>query len=105
MARRLVNKSAFVRGLPNVSAKEVVAKAKAHGFALSEKYVYNIRAKAKAGGGKGPGRPGRPKGSGRSKVAASVQQRFVDLALEIGLAKAEALLARLRSAIRHAVVA
>jgi hypothetical protein len=104
--KRTVNKSAFVRGLPDLKASEVVAKAKAQGIVLSDKYVYNIRAKAKARGGKPVGRPGRP---GRAKAArggrstASAQQDLVDLALEIGLTKAEALLARLRAAVRQAV--
>jgi hypothetical protein len=42
------NKSAFIRSLPGtMSAAEVVAKGKAAGISLSEKYVYNIRGAAK----------------------------------------------------------
>ena len=105
MAKRRVNKSAFVRGLPNLPAKEVVAKAKGMGFTLSEKYVYNIRAKAKARGGKAPGRPGRPKGAGGARGgSSSAEQQLVDLALEVGISKAEEVLQRLRTAIRRAVL-
>ena len=50
--KRLVNKSAFVRGLPlTMSAAEVVAAAKKEGIKLDEKYCYNVRAKAKASNG------------------------------------------------------
>jgi hypothetical protein len=108
--KRTVNKSAFVRTQPTgMSARDVVAKGAAQGITLSEKYVYNIRAKAKAQGriGAGPGRPGRkpgrPAGS-RSAASGSAEERLVDLALELGLTKAEGLLSRLRSAIRNAVV-
>src|SRR5689334_16817564 len=66
------NKSAFVRSLPeSMSAKDVVAKAKAAGMILTENYVYTIRSAAKKKSGKGPGRPGRPKGSKNSTPSAS----------------------------------
>lgn len=108
--KRTVNKSAFVRTQPTgMSAREVVQKGAAQGITLSEKYVYNIRAKAKAQGrvGAGPGRPGRkpgrPKGS-RNAGSGSAAERLAELALELGLTRAEGLLARLRTAIRSAVV-
>ena len=105
--KRTVNKSAFVRSQPTtMSAREVVEKGAAQGIGLSEKYVYNIRAKAKASGriGAGPGRPGRKPGRPAGvRAAGSAEERLVDLALEVGLAKAEGLLARLRTAIRTAV--
>jgi len=107
--KRTVNKSAFVRSqATTMSAREVVEKGAAQGISLSEKYVYNIRAKAKASGriGAGPGRPGRRPGRPagvRAAGAGSAEERFVDLALEVGLTKAEGLLGRLRTAIRNAV--
>jgi hypothetical protein len=107
--KRTVNKSAFVRSMPtSMSARDVVEKGAAQGITLSEKYVYNIRAKAKAAGnvGAGPGRPGRRPGrpaKGAGAASGSAEERLVDLALEVGLAKAEGLLARLRTAIRKAV--
>lgn len=103
--KRTVNKSAFVRSQPtSMSAREVVQKGAAQGITLSDKYVYNIRAKAKALGRAGGGarRPGRP--AGMRAASGSAEERLVDLALEVGLAKAEGLLARLRTAIRKAVV-
>jgi hypothetical protein len=106
--KRTVNKSAFVRTQPTgMSARDVVEKGAAQGITLSEKYVYNIRAKAKAQGrvGAGPGRPGRKPGRpAGSRASGSAEERLVDLALELGLSKAEGLLTRLRSAIRSAVV-
>lgn len=100
------NKSAFVRNLPgDMSAKDVVAKAKAAGLTLTENYVYTIRSAAKNKAKKGTGRgPGRPKGS-RSAVTSlgsngSLEKRFMESALEIGIGNAEKLLAQLRSRLR-----
>ncbi len=46
-----LNKSAFVRSLPaSLSAKDVIARAKAAGLSLTEHYVYNVRSQAKAKG-------------------------------------------------------
>src|SRR5262245_59262457 len=102
--KRTVNKSQFVRDQPvTMTAKQVVTKAKDAGITLSEQYVYNIRAKANAR--RRRGRPGRPKGSTNAAKASSNQDaRFVDLALDMGLSKAEALLSRLRAKIREAAI-
>jgi hypothetical protein len=105
--KRTVNKSQFVREQPtSMTAKEVVSKAKDAGITLSEKYVYNIRAKANAR--RRTGRPGRPPKAGRGRGAASsggnLEARLIDLALELGIGKAEALLGRLRSKIREATL-
>ncbi len=107
------NKSAFVRSLPeNLSAKEVVSKAKAAGMVLTENYVYTIRsaAKNKKKSGKVPGRPGRPKGSKNAVPAASAasssssssvsQARFIEAALDLGLGNAVRLLEKLRQQIK-----
>jgi hypothetical protein len=103
--KRLVNKSQFVREQPTtMTAKQVVTKAKDAGITLSEKYVYNIRAKANAR--RRTGRPGRPPKAGRpaASSAGGLEGRLIDLALELGLGKAEALLGRLRSKIREATL-
>jgi len=103
--KRLVNKSQFVREQPTtMTAKQVVSKAKDGGITLSEKYVYNIRAKANAR--KRTGRPGRPPKAGRPAAASAggLEGRLIDLALELGLGRAEALLGRLRSKIREATL-
>lgn len=100
------NKSAFVRNLSgDLSAKDVVAKAKAAGLTLTENYVYTIRSAAKNKSKKGTGRgPGRPKGSKSASVSmgsnGSLEKNFVESALELGLGNAEKLLAKLRSRIR-----
>lgn len=105
------NKSAFVRSLPeSMSAKDVVSKAKAANMVLTENYVYTIRSAAKKKSGKGPGRPGRPKGSVNKPAAAagasssgtsnSSQARFIEAALEIGLGNADKLLGKLRAQIK-----
>src|SRR4051794_36116183 len=48
------NKADFVRGLPDLTAKEVVAKAKERGMKLSDAYVYKLRSIAKTGGSPKP---------------------------------------------------
>jgi hypothetical protein len=72
---KLPSKSAFVRGLPaSMPAKEVVAKAKAAGLALSDRYVHVIRSIAKRAARNGQGsskavrRGGRPISSKRTFV-------------------------------------
>jgi hypothetical protein len=102
--KRTVNKSQFVREQPTtMTAKQVVSKAKDAGITLSEKYVYNIRAKANAR--RRTGRPGRPPKSARGAASSGgLEGRLIDLALELGLGKAEALLGRLRSKIREATL-
>jgi hypothetical protein len=69
------SKSAFVRGLPTtLSAKEVVAKAKAAGLQISDRYVHVIRSIAKRSAKNGNGattvvrRGGRPISSKRTFV-------------------------------------
>jgi hypothetical protein len=67
MAKKTVNKSAFVRSLPaSMSAGDVVKAAAAKGIKLSDKFVHTIRYNAKKAAAKkyggapaarGPGRP------------------------------------------------
>src|SRR5688500_19772393 len=58
------SKTAFVLAQPaGLSAKEVSAKAKAAGLAITEAYVYTIRSSAKNKVGGPRRKPGRPKGS------------------------------------------
>lgn len=61
--KKKINKSAFIRSLGNIPAKEAVARAKKAGFVVSEKYVHTIRYNAKHQKGDKSakrGRPGRP---------------------------------------------
>jgi hypothetical protein len=99
MSKPTKNKSAFIRSLPrSMPASGVVKKGAEAGLTFSDKYVWAIRAKM-------PKR-GRPKGkrtgmtSGKGTAA---ETQFVELALSIGLSKAEALLGRVRSGIRAAL--
>jgi hypothetical protein len=101
-----VNKSAFVRSLPSsLSAAEVIEKGKAKGIKLSAAQVYTIRANARR---KGPepdpvqllrgaaARDGAKGGRGRSR-ADGKEAEFVAAALDLGLARAEALIRALRA--------
>ena len=96
------NKSAFVRSLPSsLSAAEVIEKGKAKGIKLSAAQVYTIRANARR---KGPDtdtariiRAGvREGGKGRGRTDAK-EAEFVAAALDLGLARAEALIRALRA--------
>lgn len=94
-----INKTAWILQYPNLGAGELVAKAKAKGIELSEKYVYNIRAKAKAAASNGnrPRAPGRPR---KGASAEGIEQQFLELALAVGITRAESLLTRARAAVR-----
>lgn len=67
------SKTAFVLGQPaGLSAKEVSAKAKSAGLAITEAYVYTIRSSAKNKAGGPRRKPGRPKGSKNAPKGGSV---------------------------------
>jgi hypothetical protein len=97
-----VNKSAFVRSLPGtLSAAEVISRARSKGIKLSAAQVYTIRANARRKAENG--------GSTRDRTAigAVVKRRrtasgggseaaFLQMALELGLLRAENILSSLR---------
>jgi hypothetical protein len=117
-------KTAFVLSLPvDMPASAVVAKAADAGLKIREKYVYNIRAAARqriAGGGlrKKPGpKPGTkavskpaatpaslPSGLASTASSSAVEARFLDAALDLGLARASELLDRLRAKLKKFVL-
>jgi hypothetical protein len=97
-----VNKSAFVRGLPGtLSAAEVIARGKTKGIRLSAAQVYTIRANARRKSPKPNGGTARAKSTARNvKLGRGVDAReaeFIAAALDLGLTKAEALIAELRT--------
>jgi hypothetical protein len=106
-AKRMT-KADFVRSLPvTTPAKEVVAKAKEAGIALTDMYVYNVRSTSKASAKKGNGR--KPSSRtvaavrGPHKVAAavgSVEELLKAIAAEIGLGRAIAVLQGERDRVR-----
>ncbi len=112
-AKKTPSKTAFVLSLPrSAPASEVVAKAKAAGIELTDRYVYVIRSKAKSKAGKPSARRGRPpksaagparKSSGGQGSPSALATQFVDAALNLGLARAEELLVSLRAKLKHAI--
>lgn len=88
-AQKHASKAAFVRAYPNLSAKEVVAKAKEHGVKMGEPYVYNVRTYDKnkgarrAGGRRAPG-IARPS----TVVSSSAESLLKAVAAEVGLGRA-----------------
>lgn len=89
MAKHTINKSAFVRALGNIPAKDVVRKAKQRGFTLSIAHVYTIRsAMNRKAGGRSAGRVvrrGRPPkartGSGLHASIDRIAAKFIDAIL------------------------
>jgi len=95
-ARKGGNKSAFVRGIAaSTPAKDVVAMAKAAGMTLNDRYVYNIRASAKAKGRGGKSAPAKAPLRGHAS-ATGAEHTFVSAALDLGLARAVQILSILR---------
>jgi hypothetical protein len=102
------SKTAFVLSLPMTApAKDVIAKGKASGLKLSEAYIYSIRSKAKGRAGKPAARRGRPPKSASAGVASAssngLERQFLNLALDLGLSRAEGLLSDLRSKLKNAI--
>lgn len=115
-AGKAPSKTAFVLGLSrDTPASEVVAKAKAAGIELTDRYVYVIRSKAKGRAGKPAGRRGRPpKAAGAkrgpkpgrraaSPAPSALAAQFLETALDLGLSRAEQLLSSLRSKVHQAI--
>jgi hypothetical protein len=71
------NKTKFVMGLPReLSAKQVVEKAKQQGITITEAHVYKIRSTAKSKpAGKSAGKPGRPPKSAASGDSSGLSKR------------------------------
>jgi hypothetical protein len=112
--KKAPSKTSFVLSLAkDMPASEVVAKAKAAGIELTDRYVYVIRSKAKGRAGKPTGRRGRPpkvagarRGPKPGKAAAAssasgLATQFLEMALDLGLARAEDLLVSLRSKVQQ----
>jgi hypothetical protein len=97
------SKAAFVRSLPRtMSAKEVIAKAKAAGLKLSPAYIYVIRSKTS-----GPGKGSRAAGGGRPgpkpKNGKGLESQFIGLALDIGFGRAQELLNSTKAAVQRTI--
>jgi len=97
------SKAAFVRAYANLSAREIVAKAKEQGIKMGEPYVYNVRAYAKT-------KLGRRKGTRRGHAVtrpitttSAAESLLTALAAEIGLARAIEILQGERARV-HAVL-
>jgi hypothetical protein len=96
------NRSAFIRSLPvTMPAAEVVARAKATGLTLNAGLVYAVRS-ASRGKGMDAAAPSGARSSAKLGTLGqgSIEKQFVSLALDLGLANAEALIARVRARVR-----
>jgi hypothetical protein len=111
MPKRTQNKSAFVRELPmDMSAKDVVQKAREEGLVLTENYVHTIRSAAKRKEGK-PGRAARQaalplesrSASAPSRGNANAEAQLMSLVIENGLPAVHEMLARIDAKLRKLV--
>jgi hypothetical protein len=98
-------KADFVRSLPATTpAKEVVAKAKEAGMALTDMYVYNVRSTSKASAKKGNGlkAPGKaiPHVVHKASTGEPAEDLLKAIAAEIGLARAMTVLQAERDRVR-----
>lgn len=84
-------------------AKEVIAKAKEKGISLSPAYIYVLR--SKGGGGKGEGKGGAKPGPKprAARGATGAEKQFVAIALDLGFARAQALLDDVRVRIQRSI--
>jgi hypothetical protein len=107
-----VSKTKYVLSLPKaLTAAEVVEKAKGDGISLTAKYVYNIRGQAKGAKKKARAAKKPVATTTVAKVVAkapvratprtgSSEERFVDLVLDIGLARSTELLSKIKERVK-----
>lgn len=106
-------KTAFILARPGKSSREIIAEAKAAGMTFEPIYVRTVRLRARKAAASPPRRRGRlpkhltsmritrlPAGEGMS----SLERRFAEVALELGLARAESVLRRLRERVERIFV-
>jgi len=103
------SKTSFVLSMPpTFSAMDVVEKGKAQGILLTKGYVHTIRSKARVATPKGSlattdNRSRAPARQSNQSAQGSLQDRFVDLVLELGLVRAEAVFSNLRRTVSEAI--
>jgi hypothetical protein len=87
--------------MPNAPVADVLKAAKGQGIKLSAGLVYAVRAAVKKAGGKtrAKGKPGRKPAVSTNT---NIESAFLNAALDVGIERAEALLARVRRAAREA---
>lgn len=102
-AQKPASKAAFVRAYPNLSAKEVVAKAKEHGIKVGEPYVYNVRTYDKNKGTRRAAAHRTPGVARASTVSSSAESLLKAIAAEVGLGRAIEILQGERAHV-HAVM-
>lgn len=92
-------KTAFVLSRPNLTINEIIAEARTAGLKITYGHVANIRSTAKRKGGKPNGvkKLGRPP---KAAASSTPETRFLDLALDLGLARADQLLKNVRAMAR-----
>jgi len=85
---KAVNKAAFVRLYPNLTARQIVAKAKEQGIKMGEPYVYNVRAYGKKRHGRRAAGRRTPSVARPITTPAAAEDLLKAVAAEIGLGQA-----------------
>jgi hypothetical protein len=109
--RPISSKRTFVLSLPaSLSAAEVIKRARAEGMHLTTNYVYKIRSRGAAANDGAIVLPTGKGARGRSRVLSDIarsangstqhDEHFVALVLDVGLARAAALLERVRARVQ-----
>ncbi len=121
-AKSTLTKSDLIRSMPSAPAAAIIAKAKTHGMTLTANHVYAVRAIDKrrsankkaapaaapkavaaapaAAPAKTQARRGRPPKSAARPAGTTHEANFMAIVLDIGLAKAESLLHRVRERVQ-----
>ena len=96
-----ISKSTYILQYPKLSAGELVEQGKKDGFEFSDKYVYTIRSNAKRKGRSGKKVVAKETGTtkkARVNFAKTAESAFVEVAVQIGLERAEGLLKLIKEA-------
>jgi hypothetical protein len=91
---RSTSKKDFILSRANQSAKEIIAAAAQQGMVITTAYVYVARSEATKARKAASERP--LADSTRAAAAADREEEFLELALNVGLARADTLLGKLR---------
>lgn len=96
-----ISKTEFVRTLPNASAQEIVAAAAKKGIKLSDRYVYVIRSKDKAGEAKRATKKATARRAPRSAASTGLDAQLRQAIAQLGLVRAREIFSEVERAFSH----
>lgn len=95
-----LNKSDFVRAMPNAGTQDIIAAAKKKGLKISDRYIYAVRSKDKTQGRKvnGPKSKARGRSASRRVAATGLDAQLRRAVAELGLARAREIFGEVEAA-------